>query len=411
MKKKLHIPGPKEEAYFGTELSVFFSILIFLGIAWFFSYQAPIEHKPSVRKESDSARQRALKADKKISRRFEKMSEEELDEHAWSESDLQALFLFGPTLASESACEKNKDAILSGTFSKKASAQLEKAVKERRPGAPWRCLTTLLLQKRLPEGTLKTEVESFFIDLEAMKIDPRIVGTLLDYFRENRVRVKSPRFHTWLQRCGSYTTYKGGISCRRYLKTLSPKWGRDVLESMQMSLAHNPPSEDDYSAAIHSLGLWVRKGQPKSWNVKESKKLVAYDIDFRIGAVLSLCRFTMSDGGKLKQQAIDELSKSAEVQMRANLEIQAERWSTTCDLMFGGHYEDDQTSKVLLTRKREEDKPAYDISFLINNGYCPQKEGYPTWYCAVQKWIHGDLPILDAMSKSFIETRFMQFPE
>ncbi len=412
MKNKLHIPAPEEGTYFGTEISVGLSILVFFAMGIFFLEKAtPIDPTTIIVKDEASEGQTFLKKEKAQSRRFEKLSDEKLAEHVWTEKDLRSVFLFGPANAAEVACEKNIEAIQAGTFPKQMTLEIEKAVDRRVKFAPWRCLTERLLDGSLPDGDLKKEMESFFVELESIKGNEQIVTAMLDYYRENRVRLKSDRFYSWLRRCGTNGIYKGAVACRRYLKTLSPKYGRDVLESLQQSLYSDAPTDEHHRLAITTLGKWTRHGQPKSWRVKESKNLPAYDIDFRIGAIMSLCRFTMSEGGALRQQAIDELSKSAEVQMRADPQIQAERWMTTCDLMFGGHYEDERTSDVLLNRKKEGDVPSYDIRFLIDNNFCEQKPGYPTWYCAVEKWIHGDDNIQAAMSKSFIETRFLQFSD
>ncbi len=410
VKKKLHIPGPKEESYFGTELSVGISVLVFVFLGFFF-LNREAQTTNIVVKDENPAAQTLLKQDKALSRRFEKLSGKELGNHVWSPEDLKAVFLFGPSDAAEIACEKNIEAISSGAFPEELTSRIETAVNGRAIFAPWRCLIQNFLDAKIPKGSLYDEVESFFLELESLDGNEQIVTSVLAYYRENRIRPNGKRFYRWLRRCGVNATYKGGVSCRRFLKTLSPKYGRDVLEALQQSLFLDNPQAKDFQSAVATLGKWSRLGQPKSWLVKSTKNLPAYDIDFRIGAIMSLCRFTMSPGGVLRQQAIDELAKSAEVQMRANPDIQAERWQTTCDLMFGGRYEDDRTSNVLLTRKKVEDQPSYDVAFLIENNFCEQRPGFPTWYCAVRKWIHGDAPIQEAMSRSFIETRFMEFSE
>lgn len=410
MKNKLHIPAPEEEGYLGTEIMIGVCIVVFFLMGYFFLRKSP-DDGDTIIKDENSEVQILLKTEKALSRRFQKFSEDKLADHEWTSKDLHAVFSFGPSNAAEVACEEQIEAMQTGNFPKELAQEIEKAVARRVNFAPWRCLTEGLLNSTLPEGKLKQEMESFFVELESIKGNEEIVVQMLDYYRENRIRLKNDRFYRWLRRCGTHATYKGAVACRRFLKTLSPKYGRDVLESLQQSLSSDAPKDEDHQEAIATLGLWIRHGQPKSWKVKTSKNLPAYDIDFRIGAILSLCRFTMSEGGVLRQQAIDELAKSAEVQMRANPEIQAQRWMTTCDLMFGGRYQDERTSNVLLTRKAEEDTPSYDINFLIDNNYCAQKPGYPTWYCAVEKWIHGDTRIQSAMASSFIETRFMEFSE
>lgn len=411
MTHKLHIPAP-EDTFIGLHISSAIYIFVFLGLGFLFSTrEIEIKNTSFQDKDADSELQINLKNDRKLSRQFETFSVEKLKKHQWSDSDLLAVFNFGPSKASELACSAILDQIKDNSLSKNIYFELEKSLDRRSFNAPWQCIVKALLDQKLPESSLKDEAESFFQELEKMDKQSDLAAILVDGYRKQRKRPSSPRFYRWIRRCAFHTSFPASRNCQQLLKTLSPKYGRDILESMQYSFAEDRLEKGDYLAAIRALHQWVKHGQPQHWNIKKSKMLPDYEVDFKIASVLSLCKFTISSDADIRREAIIALADNANIGTQVDEKMNTFRWRSTCHYLFGGTEEDEFLVNLFSYFNASTNETHYDLNFITKNGYCDIKEEYPAWHCAIDAWIHEDKAISDALSDSFVETRFLEFED
>jgi hypothetical protein len=424
---KLRVPdpaGPEETDDAGEALALVGVVCILLSLAFFlFQYRSYHQKSEAGRAEGGAATRQTdagapdAGADlQQIVDRLERRRRDErgLPDHDWTSLELVATFQVGYRGLAESACRAVSGELADGTLADGPSAALRESVIRRNPRAPWTCLFERYFADRdsLPDPVVRS-LGAVWEHVRQFNGHRRLFATVLDGFRLRESTPEDPDFRRWLRLCGLNFAAGPGTECRRLLAELAPSEGADLLGVVEAHLRRVESLNPSYDlpVLVDGLGSLARSGQPADWRIDETDELPDYDLDLRLGAIFYLCRFVNTPNDAVANRAARQLSRAAEVGVRAVDKTLVPRWRRACRLAFGTEDEEAETwrAPALGVWNGEPDAPPhYDVASAIERGDCRRRDGHPFWYCGALKWNAGrPAQLVDF----FVETRSAEWTD
>lgn len=413
-KKKLHIPAPHDEpdATAGVvELGILSSgILAVLMGYWFIIQPAPTPTQHAARAGADNAVVDRLTGEmreqKRVAQSLDELKPSEWSKRLWTDEEIIALVRFGKRATAEAACRARSTQIAADTLSDPMRQELVKAIDRRSESAPLACLSRLYFDEKLPQADLAGAVDGFWKEAEAFQGNARLAWDTLDDFRQTRQRPTSSRFTHWLRLCALNMSYEASPGCQQLLYQIAPQEGTDLVATVHKHLESNPPDQE-LPVLANALGYLARNGQPSTFRVVETKELPDYNVDVRLAAIFSLCRFVNTSDEALAFAAAEELTKTARFGARAYDKKVLVRWYEGCRAAFG--FARDEPGPLLAVWDGNiEDKPDYRLSTEVSEGHCELREGYPVWHCGSRRWT-GKGEIDTALQDFFVKTAWVEW--
>lgn len=418
----LRVPDPDEQQGSGDLtfddtliLSGVLSCLLALG---FFVYRFEYGRDPtgdgaeSPRAEEERSRDPVREAGRRLrERRAARRDEGDAIEPAFFDRSerVAAAFAQGPRQLAETACRARTDALASGRIASRSHRALLRVVDRRSMQAPWSCLIRLHLTDGIDESLdLRGEIESVWSEIEAFRGGSRIANSAVVDFRRAGAP-DSPVFDRWVRLCAMKTHWNPAASCRRYLRSIAPEQGSDLLEVVDTHLRETDLNPSyDLPILITGLKRLGTHGQPETWRIAQTEAMPDYDADLRIGSVLYLCRLLASPARSVRETAADALGKIARISRRGVDRKWLPRWDLACRYAFrsGGSQRQPAARLVEVRGGASDRRPRYDLEALVAEGLCRAEETEPQWYCAVDAW-HG--LTVDRLDDHFVRTRFLQW--
>lgn len=411
--QKLRIPAPpdpSEDSFGAVELGVLASAMLGALIMWWFVQQPPPEtHKtrPILNDQQQQLTDEML-VERLQAQKLEKLKPSELSQRDWSDQDVHVVFSFGTGATTELVCEKRAEQISANLLPETLKLDLLKSLDQRSENAPYACLSRLFFAEKLPQDDLRAEMEEFWTEAAAWEGNADRVSEVLNTFRFTRDCPESARFSRWLRACALNFDYDGANACQRLINQIAPAQGADLLLTYVMQLEESEVATKEHQQLARTLGKLVRDGQPISFKVSETKELPDYDVDFRNGAVLFLCRAVNSPDDDVAFAAAEELTKSAHFGARSYDKNVLLRWREGCRVAFGGQPNDQYLSMLAVSSGVEGEAPDYKLSSAVTSGECEVKEGYPLWYCGARLWI-GEGEMSQALEDIFVKTAWVEW--
>lgn len=397
---KLHIPAPEHEREREglpvLDTALLISAIVAIGLFFAFRVEKGVQYE-DVTSNLDPAEVEVmerlsgeLKTQKLLAEKIDQMPPAERKTRPWTDEEIVATLRFGNRVSNEFLCGARRAQISDDTVADAMLLELVKAVDRRGENAPYGCLSQLFFDGKLPQATLRDELEEFWAEAEQWGGNARLAGTVADYFREFRERPESPRFYRWLRLCGLNTEYEAMPACQQLLYQISPAQGADLVLVIDKHLeelgTEIRPSE--MVIFTRTLGVIARNGQPKNFKVMQTPALPDYDQDIRNAALFQLCRFVNSPEDQVSESAAAELSQIAKYSARAMGKTMRLRWYEACRTAFQAT---DEKPMIAVWNGQPESAPKYTLSAIVDAGYCEVKEGYPLWYCGSSRWNSKDM--------------------
>lgn len=408
MADKLRIPGPDEpEDLTRLDDTIFYAWVVSMALsaAIFFGFRG----------EDAAPEAEPVPDDPVAARQAELVERADLDYATldWTSADAVAVFRHGPADGARAACRHYVDQLGAGSLDRQVRVELVKAIDRRASHAPWSCLLELLVEDRLAEGSaVHTEMVEFWEELARFEADPAIVADLLGEYRMRRQRPDAAAFDHWLRLCAADVDYAARPACLKTLAQVSPELGADLLDAIDQLLAAPAALTDSQlETIITATGHMARQGQPEAWRVLDTKALPGYDIDLRLGAILTLCRFVNSPDRQVARRAAEQLAEAAGIGARGADQNLHNRWVAACRQAFRATEPPEEPAAPALAVWTGEEgmRPNYALGAAIERGACPSWDDRPAWYCGVALW-RGDPDDFGAsLLDYFIETRYMEW--
>ena len=361
----------------------------------------------TVQGETDTSRER-------IAARLADMGRDQLKARDWSERERVSAFRLGPRKVARAACRTLPSSLTSESLSNDVQRELLGAVDRRVEHTPWGCLLRYFLEDRIDSSLeLASELESFWNEMRTFRASSSIVVPVVQDYRQSGDPPESESFRRWLRLCGLNFERPEGRRCRQWLQTRAPDdETRDLLNVVESHLHKTDALNPSYDLPLLLRGLahLVQFGQPDTWMIEETDALPNYDADFRLGAVLYLCRFAQSSNQGTAEQAARALSEAANVSLRAVQEKLIERWQLACRKAFRANDDSDNPRAPLLDTQSGEDAdtPNYSLQSVIEAGSCQVDPDKPRWYCASRQWRGYDA---DKLEDFFVETGHLKWDD
>ena len=428
---KLHVPPPegaddRSDVNLGMLATILLTALAAIGMVRVAQDHVEATAVP-VPKEVHRDAYDDLADQRELAQKVGRLDAAALASKEWTEPEQAAVMRFGPRAAAEAICTKFADDIRNDKLTKTLRIEIEKSIDRRVEFAPWTCMLRLHLERAIPEGSLRNEMDEWFVEISEHRGNERIPISVLEEFRARRERPQNPSFYAWLRLCALDFDYAVHAECQKLLHQMSPEQGADLLMMIEKHWAEIGTTLPDMRVIIAGLGYLARNGQPHSWKVAETTELPDYDVDFRQAAVGYLCRMMntptpkeregiVSELDLVPQLAGDQLRKIGLVGARAYEEKLLRRWRETCRIAFGGGANEDRTKMVnvplLAVWDGDPAKPAnFSIHAAADLGTCKLREGYPPWYCLAQTWVDESRTLDAAVAHAFTKTRYMEWEE
>jgi hypothetical protein len=396
---KLHIPAPdheqEHEGFPVLDTALLLSAIVAIGLFFAFRVEKGVQYE-DVASNLDPAEVEVmerlsgeLKTQKLLAEKIDLMPVSERKTRPWTDEEAIATLQFGSRVSNELLCGARRSQISENTVADAMLLELVKAIDRRGENAPYGCLSGLFFEAKLPQDSLRQELEEFWAEAEQWGGNARLAGTVADFFRETRERPESPRFYRWLRVCGVNTDYEAMPACQQLLYQISPAQGADLILVIDKHLEEvgTDVRPSEMVVFTHTLGVIARNGQPKNFRVTQTPALPDYDQDIRHAALFQLCRFVNSPEDNVSESAAAELSTTAKYSARAMGKTMRLRWYEACRTAFKST--DDQPL-LAVWNGDPESAPKYTLSAIVDSGYCELKEGYPAWYCGSSRWNSKD---------------------